>query len=251
MTHLLDTLQRAATPLALTGALLALPGVAGADAITSATAQAQFSFSYGVPAGVTVEYQFDTAQTNDDTSTGGSAVASALQSPASDLTQDLATNPFIAQDSQTTAEAYNNGRSGGSAASTYLSNEGRIVMTNTTGTAATVTVDWQYFLGVAQAVTGYHGFADAFAQAEVLLMDSNFDLFVNELVAVTVADGGDVTGALSDSGTAYLTVPANGSNTLNIQLNTQTNAEFVPVPATAALLSLGLVGLRVARRTKD
>lgn len=246
MTITFEPFRRAAAPAALAGALLALPGLASAGAITSATANALFSV-FGLPTGVTAEYQFAAAQTNSNTTAGGNAVASTLQTPSTDLTQNLALNPFVEQDSQSEAMAYKNtaAKDAGSDAAAFLSNEGMILFTNTTGASANVTLNWQYFLNVSQTVTGLHSFADAYARAEVLITDFS-TLLIEDIAEVDYPGAGSL--EVEDMGMALLSIPANGMSMVNVQLNTQTNAEYVPLPTTAALLALGLLGLRSVRR---
>ncbi|WP_295879831.1 hypothetical protein [uncultured Thiohalocapsa sp.] len=247
MTLTFEPLRRAAAPAALAGALLALPGLASAGAITSATANALFSV-FGLPTGVTAEYQFAAAQTNSSTTAGGNAVASTLQTPSADLTQNLALNPFVEQDSQSEAMAYKNtaAKDAGSDAAAFLSNEGTILFANTTGAPVDVTLNWQYFLNVSQTVTGLHSFADAYARAEVLISDFSSGLLIQDTAEVEYPGAGIL--KVEDMGSALLSVPAGGMSMVSVQLNTQTNAEYVPLPATTALLALGLFGLRSVRR---
>jgi hypothetical protein len=54
--------------------------------------------------------------------------------------------------------------------------------------------------------------------------------------------------SLSGDGEMTFDLAAGESNVLTIQLITEADAQFIPVPATAALLGLGLLGLRGVRR---
>jgi hypothetical protein len=60
------------------------------------------------------------------------------------------------------------------------------------------------------------------------------------------AKGGTILDPLAAAQTLF--IAPNSTNTVSILLSTETNAELVPVPATAALLALGLLGLRGVRR---
>jgi len=234
--------RRALAPITLGAALLALPGLAGAGAVTSATAVAQIDLVDAGP-DVTVTYEFFTAETISSTSASGNAVFSALQTPDTDIDELLF---FEAQDAQSQAEAYTTDGWGLGSADAEISNEGAVVMTNSGSSDDFVTLGWEYFLEVVQTVTGYHDFASAYAYAEVVMFDELFDFYLNE--SIQALYDSDPSSTAADLGAITLRVPAQDSNTLTIQLITEADAQFVPAPATPALLALGLVGLRARRR---
>jgi hypothetical protein len=256
--------RRAAVSLALAGALSVLPGHAAAGSTTSATAVVEFSI-FGAPTGIDVEYRFDPANTNASESANGNAMAFAGQTPDLDVTDaayiqsmvvnGIPMNPVVAQDAQSEAEAYKNGKVGLSDANASLSNTANIVLTNNTGTMQSVDLYWGYQLTVAQSVEGTNSWSDAFAKAALTLADSTFMFFIDDELSLDNALG-DAQSATSKGGTILdpfaaaqtLFIAPNSSNTVSILLSTETNAEFVPVPATAALLALGLLGLRGVRR---
>jgi hypothetical protein len=235
-------LARAIAPIALTAGLLGLPGLASAGAMTSATATALFERVDFNP-DITVTYEFFTADTVLNTSTTGNGIASVLQTPDTDIDEELV---FQGQDAQSQAEAYKTRRNDLGAGAANLSNEGTIVLEDTGGAGGTVTLGWEYSLEAIQQVTGINNFASAYAFAQVVMFDDFFDLDIDESVEALYAGAQSVTAG--DSGEITLTVPAGGFNFVTVQLITEAEAQFVPVPATAALLALGLLGLRGLRR---
>jgi hypothetical protein len=78
------------------------------------------------------------------------------------------------------------------------------------------------------------------------MFDDFFDFDIDESVQALYDGAQSVTAG--DDGEIILTVPAGGFNYVTVQLITEADAQFVPVPATAALLALGLLGLRGVRR---
>jgi hypothetical protein len=238
---------RALAPIALTTGLLALPGLAGAGAITSATAVAQFEILDADP-DIAVTYEFFTADTVRDTSTSGNAIASALQTPELDIVEPLF---FVRQDAQSQAEAYGTMPNGLATAAANLSNEATIVLNGTNSNGGTVTLGWEYTLEAIQTVTGMHDFASAYAYAQVVIFDDFFTLDIDQ--AVEALYDGVQSMTAGDDGEITLTVPAGDLNYVTVQLITEADAQFrpmsaVPVPATAALMALGLLGLRGLRR---
>lgn len=238
----LHTARRALAPIAIVAGLFALPGIAGAGAVTSATAVAQFELIAADP-DIDVSYEFFTADTVSGISTTGNSTASVLQTPNTDTIEPLF---FVAQDAQSQAEAYKTRRNDLGAASANLSNEGTIVLDGTNSPGGTVTLGWEYFLTAAQNVTGINGFASAFAFAQVIIFDDFFGLDLEQSVQA-LYDGAESETA-DDFGEVTLTVPAGDYNYVTVQLITEADAQFVPLPATAGLLALGLLGLRSIRR---
>jgi len=234
--------RRALASVALSAALLALPGLTQAAAITSATVTALFERVDFNP-DITVRYEFDTADTVRSTSTSGNAIASALQTPETNIAEALF---FQDQDAQSQAEAYKTGKGGLGSASANISNLAYVVLENSGPSDGNVTLGWEYSLEARQEVAGIHDFADAFAYAQIVMFDDFFAFDVDE--SVQTLYGGDQLATAADDGEVTLFVPAGDSNVLTIQLITEANAQFVPVPATAGLLALGLLGLRGVRR---
>jgi hypothetical protein len=242
--------RRMLAPLALSAALLALPGLASAGAVTSATAVALFDPVDADP-GIDVTYQFNTADTVSGTRIRGNAIASALQTPNTNIAEELF---FQDQDAQSQAEAYKTGKMELGSASAAISNEAYVMMENTTGTDGNVTLGWEYMLEAIQQVTGIHSFASAYAYAEILMFDDFFDFYLQQSVQA-LYDGdqhdGDQMAKTEDGGEVTLFVPANGSNLLTIQLITEADAQFVvPAPATIALLAFGLIGMTQTLRRR-
>jgi hypothetical protein len=236
--------RRVLAPLALSAALLALPGLASAGAVTSATAVALLELIEADP-DIDVNYQFNTADSFSNTSTSGNAIASALQTPDTNIAEGLF---FQDQDVQSQAEAYKTGKMELGSASATISNEAYVEMVNNTATDGYVTLSWEYMLEAIQEVTGSHSFASAFAYAEILLSDDSFGFYLQQ--SVQAQYNGDQMAKTDDSGDVRLLVPANGSNLLTISLVTEADAQFVvPAPATIALLAFGLIGMtRMLRR---
>ncbi|ESQ08282.1 MAG: hypothetical protein N838_31015 [Thiohalocapsa sp. PB-PSB1] len=234
---------RALAPIALATGLFALPGLASAGAVTSATAVALFELVEADP-DITVTYEFFTADTVFGTSTTGNAIASVLQTPDSDIDELLF---FVDQDAQSQAEAYKTVHSDLGAAEANLSNEATIVLDGTNSTTGgTVTLGWEYTLEAIQQVTGIHDFASALAYAQIVMFDNTFTLDIDE--SIQALYDGEQSMMAADGGEISLTVPAGGFNFVTVQLITEAEAQFVPVPATAGLLVLGLLGLRTIRR---
>jgi hypothetical protein len=138
MSMFTNSARRALAPIALTTALLALPGLASAGAMTSATAVAQFELIDADP-GITVTYEFFTADTVRSTSTSGNAIASVLQTPVTDISEALF---FQDQDAQSQAEAYKTGKTGLGSASANISNEATIVLDGSSSAGGIVTLGW-------------------------------------------------------------------------------------------------------------
>ncbi len=234
--------RRVLAPLALGAALLALPGLASAGAITSATAVAVFEL-VDADADIAVTYEFDTADTVSSTSISGNAIASTLQTPDTNIADAL----FIqGQDAQSQAEAYKTGRTDLGNARAAISNEAYVVMENTGTTAGSVTLGWEYMLEAIQQVTGIRSFASALAYAEIVMFDDAFSFDVNE--SLQALYGGAPSGTVDASGEVTFDLAPGETNVLTIQLITEADAQFIPVPATVGLLALGLLGLRSVRR---
>jgi hypothetical protein len=234
--------RRVLAPLALSAALLALPGLASAGAVTSATAIALFERVDFDP-NITVTYEFATADTVSSASTSGNAIASALQTPDTNIAEELF---FQDQDVQSQAEAYKTGRTDLGSAIAAITNEAYVVMENTGTSDGSVTLGWEYMLEAIQQVTGIHSFAYAYAYAEILMFDDFFDFYLQQ--SVQALYDGDQLATAEDDGEVALFVPANGSNLLTIQLITEADAQFIPVPTTIGLLAAGLLGMRSVRR---
>jgi hypothetical protein len=237
-----DNGRRALAPIALAAGLLALPGLASAGTVTSATAVALFERIDYDP-NITVTYELSTADTVSTTRTSGNAVASTLQTPNTDIAEELF---FQDQDAQSQAEAYKTGKTGLGSASAAISNEAYVVIENTGTSDGSVTLGWEYMLEAIQQVTGIRSFASAFAYAEIVMFDDFFSFDISESVQALYDGASSMTA--EDFGEVTFDLPAGGINVLTIQLITEADAQFVPVPATAALLALGLLGLRGVRR---
>jgi hypothetical protein len=241
--HLLfNDVRHALMPITLGATLIALPGLASAGAVTSATAVALFERLDFDP-NITVTYELDTAETVSSTSTQGSAVASTLQTPDTSIDEELF---FRDQDAQSQAEAYKTGKASLGSASAAISNVAYVVMENTGTSNGSVTLGWEYTLEAIQTVTGIHSFASAFAYAQIVMFDDAFLVDVDEFVQALY--GTSPSTSLADDGDVTFDLAVGESNVLTIQLITEADAQFVPVPATAALLALGLLGLSGIRR---
>lgn len=247
MSNRLSIMRNALAPATAGAALLALPGLAAAGAMASATAVGYFDLFAADP-GITVTYEFDPADTYADTYTENNAIASGLQWPETLISENLF---FQDQDSQSQAEAYPAATAGDlSYGYAALSNIGYIYIENSADQDGYVTLGWEYFLEAFQGVTGQHSDADTYAFAELVLFDDFFDLDVMSQVEVSI--GGDSILTAEDWGEVDLFVPAFSSNVVTAMLNTEANAEFitaaVPAPSPLVLMAIGIAGLGCVRR---
>jgi hypothetical protein len=255
--------------LGLAGALL-LPAVASADAITSATGSVFLSIEEIVETvsgneapldvlnggDISAIYYFDDIPgTNPmlSESSSGNAVVSASSTPE-DTTQDALLDvgqPAPNQASSSVAEAYSTGAAGQpSTANASSGVEGVIEFENTGTIDYDLTIGYEILLNVVQELTGVGmgiGTGYTYAFAEYSIID---DMGLVDLTgSIDLITGGLMADELDISDAFSFTLAAGSFNSLSIMVNTQADAEFrVPTPATAALLALGLIGVRGLRR---
>jgi hypothetical protein len=252
-----DLARRATAPMLLAAGLIAAPAAAIAGAETSATATMLLSIEdidNGGQLGsdVTATYYFDVIpgiNPNANATSSGNAIASALSTPADTLEQELGSlfEP-IDQQSQSQAEAYyyKGPPDSRSTASANVSNEGVLEIQNNTGNTYAVMIGYEVFLEAVQQVSGVFGFASAWAFSEYAITDLMGQ--VDLTGSVSALYDGETRQELDLSDAFTLVLGPGEINSLSIQLNTEADAVLVPVPATAGLLALGLLGLRSVRR---